>query len=215
MGPPAAVIEPSADLARVRELLTRMFAMVEEGLAAASEAFLGGDRAMARDVVAGDRHLDALQTELEVIVEHELLSAERLDGDTVRELIGVLRIAPELERCGDLIEHIALRTPQGLSALITPRGRGLLGEMARIDAAMWRRVADAYLGDDPAAAIDLRACDDDLDELHVELIEELARGNYAMPVAIEMGLIARFYERLGDHAVNVARRIARSNDGQA
>jgi phosphate transport system protein len=211
--PPSSVVDADSDLARVRELLTRMFALVEEGLAAASEAFLGGDRDMARGVVAGDRHLDGLQTELERLVEHKLLAAEHLDGRTVRELIAVLRIAPELERCGDLIEHIALRTPQGLSALITPRGRGLLGEMARTDAVMWRRVADAYLGDDPTAAIDLRVCDDGLDELHVELIEELARGDYALPVAIEMGLIARFYERLGDHAVNVARRIVRGTDG--
>ena len=50
--------------------------------------------------------------------------------------------------------------------------------------------------------------DDELDELHVTLTAEIASGSMPLPVAIEAALVARFYERFGDHAVNLARRIA-------
>ena len=47
-----------------------------------------------------------------------------------------------------------------------------------------------------------------MDELHSSLLAELASGRMALPVAMEMTLVGRFYERLGDHAVNIARRVA-------
>jgi phosphate transport system protein len=72
---------------------------------------------------------------------------------------------------------------------------------------MWRAAADAYVDGDPGAGERLRERDDELDELHVSLTAEIASGVIALPVAIEIALIARFYERLGDHAVNVAQRL--------
>ena len=66
-----------------------------------------------------------------------------------------------------------------------------------------------YADQDASAADALRQRDDELDDLHVQLSVELAASGTSVPVAIEMGLVARFYERLGDHAVNVARRVSR------
>ena len=56
-----------------------------------------------------------------------------------------------------------------------------------------------------AEALDER--DDDMDGLHSALMAELASGKMSLPVAMEMTLVARYYERLGDHAVNIARRV--------
>jgi phosphate transport system protein len=72
---------------------------------------------------------------------------------------------------------------------------------------MWRMAACAFADRDAGAAERLRARDDDLDDLHVQLSAELATIGTSIADAIELGLVARFYERLGDHAVNVARRI--------
>ena len=197
----------------VDALLVRMFALVSEGLAAASAAFLDGDRAMAQGVVAGDRAVDDLQRLVEDLVETRLMRPGETDPREVRLLISMLRIAPELERSGDLIEHIALRTPQRLTEGITPRARGLLAEMASVASMLWLGAADAYVDRDPARVEDLRRQDDALDDLHVELTAELAKGQTSIAQAIELGLIARFYERLGDHAVNIARRIRYLTDG--
>jgi phosphate transport system protein len=60
---------------------------------------------------------------------------------------------------------------------------------------------------DADAATELNERDDELDELHVSLTAELVSGQLTVPIALEMALVARFYERLGDHAVNIGERI--------
>jgi phosphate transport system protein len=184
-----------------------MFALVSDGITAATAAFLGADVEVARRLVADDPLINELQHRIESIVERRLMSGDVMSAHDTRSMIAVLRIVPELERTGDLVEHIALRTPQGLAAEIPVRCRALVEEMGLIAAEMWRLAADAYADADGSAADRLRARDDTLDDLHVSLTTQLAGSNISVAIAIEMGLVARFYERLGDHAVNVARRV--------
>jgi phosphate transport system protein len=201
--------EPSglgADLAEIDHQVARLFAMVSGGLAAATTAFLGGDREVASELIAKDPLIDQLQSSTEELVERALTHPS-LGRDDLRMLIAVLRIVPELERSGDLVEHIALRTPQGLAREITPKARGFVEQMGSIGVEMWRQASDAYADRDPDSAERLRLLDDRLDDLHVRLSTELAESATSIPVAIEMGLVARFFERLGDHAVNVTRRV--------
>ncbi len=79
--------------------------------------------------------------------------------------------------------------------------------MGDLAADMWRQAADSWYQRDRAAAEILSERDEDMDELHASLIAELAAGQMAVPVAMEMALVARDYERLGAHAVNIARRV--------
>jgi phosphate transport system protein len=205
-GPPPSLAFESS-LKDIDQQVLRLFAMVSEGLAAATTAFLDNDREAARDVVAGDRAIDSLELAVEELVHGQLVAVPSPAGRRLRVLVAVLRIVPELERSGDLVEHIALRTPQGMASLLSPRARGLVDEMGRVGVRMWRAAANAYAERDPVAADRLRSLDDQLDDLHVNLSAELAESLTSTPVAIEMGLVARFLERLGDHAVNVARRV--------
>jgi phosphate transport system protein len=191
----------------IDEQVIYLFAMVSEGVSAATAAFLEGDLVTARRLVEGDRSIDSLQSSIEELVEGQLASGLPTDLEELRRLVSILRIVPELERSGDLVEHIALRTPQRLAERMTPRARGMVEAMGRIGAEMWRATAAAYADRDAGAAERLRVRDDDLDDLHVQLSAELATIGTSIADAIELGLVARFYERLGDHAVNVARRI--------
>ena len=125
----------------------------------------------------------------------------------LRFLLSVLRIVPELERSGDLAEHIAQRAARGITGALTPRLRGLIQQMGRVGVQLWQSTAHAYDERDPAAAQRLRELDDELDDLHVSLTSEISSGKLDIPVVIEMALIARFYERLGDHAVNVSAHV--------
>jgi phosphate transport system protein len=194
-----------------------MFDLVSDGITTATAAFLGADIEVARRLIAEDLLIDELQQRIESMVEQRLTSGEAVSPEEARSMIAVLRIVPELERTGDLVEHIALRTPQNLAAELPVRCRVLVGDMGRIAADMWRLAADAYATadvstpDGTAAAVStaalLRDRDDVLDDLHVSLTAQLATSDVSVAIAIEMGLVARFYERLGDHAVNVARRV--------
>ena len=189
----------------VDQLVMCLFGMISDRLERATAAFLALDQEQASRLIAGDGEFHTLQEEVEELVEAEL-GLRRSDTD-IGLLLAVVRIVPELERSGDLVEHIALRTAQGVVGELTPETRELIAAMAVVGARMWRRAARAYIERDAVAAEELRLDDDELDDLHVRFTSELAGGSMPLAVAIEMGLIARFYERLGDHAVNVARRI--------
>ncbi|HEX3425073.1 MAG TPA: PhoU domain-containing protein [Acidimicrobiales bacterium] len=200
----------ATDLSSLDTQVLYLFAMVSEGLAAATAAFLSGDKDCARSLSANDHHVDELQLEIENLVFRELTEERTLTRGELAHLLLVMQIVPELERSGDLVEHIALRTPQDLARAISPRCRSLIEDMGRIAVEMWRLAATAFRERDPTAADRLRVRDDEIDDLHVTLTAELATVSLPVPVAIEMGLVARFFERLGDHAVNVSRRLALS-----
>ena len=194
--------------AAIEERVMHLFAMISEGLAGATEAFLNEDRDRARALIAADQQVDSLQADIERLINLELEAVVPPTAARTRGLIKILLIVLELERSGDLVEHIALRTAQGMAAALTPRARGLIQQMGDEGTHMWRMATAAFAARDGQAAERLRGIDDRLDDLHVSLGAELAQCLISVPVAIEMGLVARFLERLGDHAVNVTRRIA-------
>jgi phosphate transport system protein len=205
--PPQVWTSLTGPLAEINERVLHLFAMVSEGLAAATAAFLDGDRDAARRVVAADQEIDALESAIEDLIQRRLVALPTPTSDVLRGLVAILRIVPELERSGDLVEHIALRTPQGMADQLSHRARGLIEQMGQIGVTMWQWAAEAYANGDPGVARRLRTLDDELDDLHVNLSAELAESLTSTSIAIEMGLVARFLERLGDHAVNVARRL--------
>jgi len=194
------------NLAEIDGHVTQLFALVTDGLAAATDALLSGDREAGRIVVQKDMVVDELYQRVEELTLREVALQGPVAGD-LRFLLSVLRIVPELERSGDLVEHIAARAARGLVEELTPRIRGLVDQLGRVGVEMWRMAADGYAERDGVAARRLELRDDEMDELHNSLIAEIASGSVSVPVAIEMGLVGRFYERLGDHAVNVARRL--------
>ena len=71
---------------------------------------------------------------------------------------------------------------------------------------IWREATDVILDGKVVAAGAIEDIDDELDDLHVTLTAELTSGSMSVPVAVELALLARFYERFGDHCVNLARR---------
>jgi phosphate transport system protein len=185
--------------------VVRMFAIVRERVAAATDSFVTGDAELAQGVTSKDVQVDRLEREVELLVERLLLTESPMCGD-MRYLVTVLRIVPQLERCGDLAEHVAQRTVTGLGARLTPRTRELLAQMGSRCDTMWGEAARAWAARD-AAADRLDVLDDELDALHDELSAEITKGGMAVADAMQATLVGRFYERLGDHAVHVARRI--------
>lgn len=143
---------------------------------------------------------------MERLVQHQFALQTPMARD-LRFLLTALRIVPELERSHDLAEHIAKGATRGVGAELTPRMRGLVEQMGSVGVEMWRSAADAYVERDADAADRLEESDDELDDLQVSITAELVSGKVSVPIAMEMALIARYFERLGDHAVNITRRI--------
>ena len=193
----------------IDQKVVRLFALVSEAVAAANEALLGGDTDALAVVRAGETTIDGLMAELETDLERLLLLQAPVAGE-LRYALTLIRIVPELERSGDLAVHIAKRASTGLAAQLTPAARGLLERMGTVTAGLWHGAADAFADRDPTAGDRLEADDDEVDELHTLLTAEVLSGSLTSAQAADAVLVARFYERLADHAVHIAVRVARS-----
>jgi phosphate transport system protein len=204
--------EDESDLPLVRlseELhpqIVRTFALVGEAIAGATHALLANDRELAKRVVEQDIIIDDIVDQLVSTVEERLLETAPLDVQGRRDLLILLRILPEIERNGDLAEHVARRAARGLGSEMSPRSRGLIERMGEVASTIWREATDIIIDGKNGSAGFIEDIDDELDDLHVSLTAELTSGSMSVPVAVEVALIARFYERFGDHCVNLARR---------
>jgi phosphate transport system protein len=178
-------------------------------VAAANEAFLAADTDALATVRSGETTIDELMVELEADIERLLLLQAPVAGE-LRYALTLIRIVPELERSGDLAVHIAKRARSGLAAQLSPAARGLIERMGTVTAGLWRSAADAFADRDPSAGDRLEAEDDEVDDLHTELTRELLSGSVGTAQAADAVLVARFYERLADHAVHIAVRVARA-----
>ena len=107
----------------------------------------------------------------------------------------------------DLVVHIAARASHFLGDDLTPRAKGLVERMGDLATDMWRQAADSWYQRDRSRRESWPSATRSMDELHASLTAELASGQMSVPVAMEMALVARDYERLGAHAVNIARRV--------
>lgn len=194
------------ELDHIDRQVSRLFAMVSESLAAATDTFLAGDRETALEVKNRDAFIDELEEEIEAVVEHALLFQAPVASE-FHHLIAVLRIVPELERSGDLAEHIASRAATGLGTQLPPSVRGIIEQLGERVVAMWRTAADAFADLDGSVQAQLRLADDEVNLLHGELCAALVDAKPPTEVAMEMALVARFYERLGDHAEHITARL--------
>jgi phosphate transport system protein len=193
--------------------VVQVFALVGEAIAGATHALLSGDRALAKRVVENDVLIDERVNALVAYAEFELMNNNQLTSDARQMLLTLLRTMPEVERNGDLAEHIARRAVRGLGSEMTPRSRGLVERMGEVASDIWRQATDVIVDGNLDAVTALEDVDDELDDLHVSLTAELTSGSMPVPVAVELALMARFYERFGDHCVNLARRqVGRSHD---
>lgn len=198
--------EYQRELDAIESKVIELFGMVGEDLAKATEALLSGDSEVVKMLAERERAIDTLYREIERLVNREIALQAPVASD-LRFLLSVLRVVPELERSHDLVEHIARRANHILSGDLSPRCRGLVERMGRLASGMWRQAADSWYKRDQSVAAVLEQHDEEMDELHSSLTAELAAGRMSLPVTMEMTLVARFYERLGDHAVNIARRV--------
>ena len=194
------------DLALIDRHVIQLFALVENAVAGATHALVSADREAARILVAADADIDALYQELEASVQSRLLDRPSNPSET-QYLLAVLGMLPELERSGDLAEHVARRATRNLPAEMPARLRGYIQRMGEVACAMWHIAADGYGGDaaehdrtprGPGRRDGRPPCD-----VH----RGARRRGHTVVVAIELALVGRFYERLGDHAVNLARRV--------
>lgn len=197
--------QSATSLPLIDQKVVQLFALVSEALSRATHALLSGDALLGQDVIDGDQAVDTLTSEVELLIWDEL-QERPVQGYELRYLVGLLLIIPELERSADLAEHVAQRAVDHLGSAMSPRSRGIVQLMTEVANEMWQQAADAF-GERHRVADRLAKADEEMDILHGRLTDEVGAEEMPVSIAAQVTLLARFYERLGDHAVNLARRI--------
>jgi phosphate transport system protein len=198
-----------AELQQLGTDLIRMAQHVQGAVTAASEALLEGDMEKAQSVIADDRLLD----ELEAAVDEQcvlLIAQQQPVGLDLRTVVASLRISAALERMGDLAQHVAEAARRAYPQSAVPDSqRATVEAMAAAAKRAAEEVVTLLETRDLNVAARIVGDDDELDQLHQQSYDLLLEPSYkgAPKEVLDMALLARYYERFGDHAVSVSRRI--------
>lgn len=198
-----------AELADVNRLLVEMAEAGRTAMQQATIALLQADQAEAELVAIGDNEIDALYRQVEDKV-YDLLARQAPVASDLRAVITSLHVASDLERMGDLAEHIAETAARRLPSIAVPEElQPVIREMAGVADELAGKIAEVLSTSDVARAAEMERDDDVMDELHRQLIAFMlgAAWRHGVEAAIDGALLGRYYERYADHAVNAANQV--------
>ena len=201
-------------LERLHLELTRMGAQCEQAIAAGIKALLEDDDEMAGEAIAIEREIDQQEREIESLCMKLLLQQQPVARD-LRMVSSALKMISDMERIGDQAADIAEIT-RHIGGAPLP-GQVRLKEMAQAAAKMVAGSVDAFVKRDLNLAGGVIQYDDVVEELFVRIKEELTelirRDASSAEEALDLLMIAKYLERIGDHAVNLAEWVEYSITG--
>ena len=204
------------ELAELKATLVRMAGLTEDQIDQALSALTTRDSDQARQVIARDHKVNALDVE----IDEECLRLLALHQPAARDLRLVttaMKISTELERISDLAENVCERTielneePQLKPYIDIPR----MGNLARV---MVKESIDAFVKDDSLLARKVLSNDDLVDELMEQVFRELLsfmiEDPHTITRAIRLSFVAKYLERIADHATNIAELVVYLVEGK-
>jgi phosphate transport system protein len=198
------------ELDEIRTELIRIGQAVIEAIPRATAAVLDGDLEAAEYVIMGDDEIDARALDIEDRAIQILALQQPMAGD-LRALVSALKMAAEIERSADLVVNICKGARRLHGHELSPRLRGVISSMGERAQHLFSTAIDAYAEGDVAVAAALDDMDDMLDRLQSELIQAIfdtyGSSGTNLQAAVQLAMLARFYERIGDHAVNIGERV--------
>jgi phosphate transport system protein len=196
------------ELADINNCLVEMANSVGSAMSTATTALLDADVALADLVIAGDEQIDATRESIEQRCFTLLARQQPVAGD-LRTITTAMRIVSDLERMGDLAEHIAKLARMRFPDHAVPQEvRPAFLEAGHVAEMLITKAAAVIAKRDIEAARELEKDDDAMDRIHRGLFRQLLSDwPYGIESAIDITLLGRYYERFADHAVSVARRV--------
>ena len=194
--------------------LISMGALCETAIAGTIKALLCHDLRLAEEVIATDKEIDQKEKEIEALCLKLILHQQPVARD-LRQISAALKMITDMERIGDQAEDVA-EIVCFLNGR-TPEDEGLMTEMARATIKMVTESVDAYVKRDILLAEKVVGDDDTVDryfdQVKNRLIEKIAQDPGDGEYALDLLMIAKYLERIGDHAVNIAQWVIFSVTG--
>jgi len=205
----------------IRSNLTDSLEQIEKQLLAMSEevavriglvtsALLEGDVLSADELIRADDDMDLASLQVEERCIDTIVRQAPVAGD-LRFVLSSLHLNSEIERSGDLTTNIAKAVGRLQGARFDERVRDLIVQMSVQAQLLFRRAAESLAGRDADLAASIDELDDVLDDLHIRYIQtvmqDARRGTLEPQQSLQLALVGRFYERIGDHAENIGERV--------
>lgn len=193
----------------VRRDLIRTAARVTESIMRGTEALLAIDLAEAQALIDGDDEIDVLTLDIEDRC-FTILARQQPMASDMRAVVTAIRLTSEIERSGDLMVNVAKATRRLYGSEVPLPLHSLLRAMAEQAVRLYSLAMDAYADGDANLAAAIDDMDDRLDQLHKDYIQsilEIHADVRDVQVAVQLALVGRYYERIGDHAVNIGERV--------
>jgi phosphate transport system protein len=187
--------------------VVRMGGLAEAQVNDSIAAFARRDVALAQSVISRDDKLDGLEADIERAAIRMIALRQPMAND-LRRTMSAMKIAMNLERCGDLAKNIGKRTL--ILAEAEPAGpvTRSIERMGKLVASRLKEVLDAYTASEVDRAVAVWSRDTEVDEHYESLFRELLTYMMGDPRTITAGahllFVAKNLERIGDHATNIA-----------
>jgi phosphate transport system protein len=198
------------DLQELTRMVAEMGGLAEKEIADSLQALSRRDNDLARKVIVLDKQVDALQLEIE---EKAILTIARRQPMAVdlRDVVGALRVANDLERIGDLAKNIGKRVLALSGEFPSPKLIRGVEHMTSLVLAQIKQVLDAYAARDVPNALVVWKSDEEIDAMCTSLFRELLTYMMEDPrnisFCIHLMFCAKNIERMGDHATNIAETV--------
>jgi phosphate transport system protein len=196
----------SIELEELNQKLLEMAGLVESAISRSVRSLIEQDRELAQQVIRDEPRINRMEMEIDGVVTRLLALRQPVARD-LRFLTAALKINTDLERIGDLANHIAERS---LSLMHHPLVRPMtdIPKMASLVQSMLLKCLEAFVKGDSDLARTVLVADDEVDQLrdavYGELVETMQRDPGTVTAAVDLIFVARNLERIGDHATNIA-----------
>jgi phosphate transport system protein len=199
-----------SDLDEAKSELVRLAALVTECIPRATAVLLDGDLEGADYIIRGDDEIDARSIDIE---EHcyRILALQAPVASDLRQVIALLKMVAEVERSADLLCNICKAARRIYGHELDPKLRGIIGRMGEQAQQLYDAAIESFVENDAAKAAAIDDMDSYLDGLQKQFVQAIFESHAAnridLQVAVQLAVVARFYERIGDHAVNIGEKV--------
>jgi phosphate transport system protein len=215
---PSLVAPPALPrlLDQLSDMLARMCTEAAANLRGATLGLLEGRLRLAEKVVTGDATMQGLRAGIEDVATDALLFHAPVAGD-LRQVVAAIRSSGDIERMGVLARHVAeTAVRRGAPCAVPDRVQPAFAEMGRVGVALAHKAAEVVRTRNVITAVELGRDDEAMDALHARMFGTLMDRSwpYGTAAAVDVTLLARYYERFADHAVMVATETATAVTGR-
>ncbi len=198
------------DLHEARNDLVLLAALVTEAIPRATAVLLEGDLEGADYLIRADDEVDARSLDLEERC-YRILALQAPVASDLRQVVALLRMIAEVERSNDLLCNICKAARRIYGHELDPKLRGIIARMGEQAQQLYEAAIESFIEDDASKAAAIDDMDSYLDGLQKQFVQAIfeshAAGRIDLQVAVQLAVVARFYERIGDHAVNIGERV--------